>query len=610
MNLFQKGLVLVLVPQICSLVFALVLLQLLDQAEKAAARESVARAIAYETDLIAKMFFDGSSAVIIYGVTHDKRLVNTFRSTTQMLPQHLRTIENLVQGEPRQLAAFRELAAGARRGICLTNELADLALKDGRILFKAHGKDIGRQLELCVADMVNGGEKIKFAETRLQGIGLKRSVHARQTARDVIIGAIAVNILVTAMLAVFYSKSITGRLRVLSDNSQRLSKQLPLVPELGGKDEIAALDHVFHQMAQDLIVAIQREKAVVDNVLDVICSLDDEGKFCNVSPAANQVWGYAPTDLVGASCLDFLSAADGRALLAGIAGRSSGSFETNFKRKDGTLIDCLWSAQWSPGENLLYCVVHDVSEAKRVERLKQEFVQMITHDMRTPLGSIQMTLYFLAQGRIGQLSDDERQRVGQVEDESGRLLSLINELLDMEKLQSGGLELQKATISLAAVVAKSLAAVSAVAEKRQLELVCQLEDLSVQADESRLIQVFVNLLGNAVKYAPQGSKIIVASSCDESTVTVTIDDQGPGVPDSEHEEIFDRFHQIASPQHQRQGGTGLGLTICKAIIEGHGGKIGVKASPSGGARFWFLLPRQAQVVTGGIAGEDGEVAGS
>ncbi|HNB23465.1 MAG TPA: HAMP domain-containing sensor histidine kinase [Candidatus Melainabacteria bacterium] len=234
---------------------------------------------------------------------------------------------------------------------------------------------------------------------------------------------------------------------------------------------------------------------------------------------------------------------------------------------------------------------HEMANSLRqAEATKREFVQMISHDLRTPLTAILGTFELLSSGAYGKLSDRGQSRVVDAERESERLIGMINELLDIDKLESGNMQLLCSDVELQPILRRAKDAVSVIADKRKLRLDVTQDNHNLHVDEDRVVQVLINLLGNAVKYSPEGGEIKVCASVDKQFVRIDVIDQGPGIPKKDKKLIFERFRQIEGEEYKRSGSSGLGLAICKALVEGHGGMIAVDSEIGKGSRFWFTLP--------------------
>jgi signal transduction histidine kinase len=279
--------------------------------------------------------------------------------------------------------------------------------------------------------------------------------------------------------------------------------------------------------------------------------------------------------------------------------RSSGTIENRIVKKDKSLADMEWTAQWSATEKALFCVVHDTTERKQIDRLKADFVAMVSHDLRTPLTSVQGFLELLGAEAYGPLSEQGYDSLEMTESSVTRLISLINDLLDIEKMESGMLDLHIEPADMSTIFKRSVDSVSAFANQNSVTIIlADKEKKPLDADADRLVQVIVNLLSNAIKFSPKGESIAVQAETKGTQMRVTILDRGRGVPANMRESIFERFKQVERNDERKKGGSGLGLAICKAIVERHGGTIGVDANPGGqGSMFWFILPTVAPTPT-------------
>ncbi|MBI2810322.1 MAG: HAMP domain-containing histidine kinase [Candidatus Melainabacteria bacterium] len=263
-------------------------------------------------------------------------------------------------------------------------------------------------------------------------------------------------------------------------------------------------------------------------------------------------------------------------------------------KKDGSLIDVLWSMHWSQEELSLFCVAHDVTEQRRVDRLKQEFVAMVSHDLRTPLASIKGTLSMISEGVYDPTSEMGKKRITDAEISIDRLVNLIGDVLDIEKLEAGQMSVEENVVSLSQVVDQSIEAVRGVAEQNKITIetnVTEDLDADVLGDNDRLVQVMVNLLSNAIKFSPEESVVKIEITVNGAINEVRVIDKGRGIPANNVDIIFERFKQSQSSDGKRGKGTGLGLAICKAIVEAHKGTIGVDSKEGEGSSFWIRLPR-------------------
>jgi len=236
-------------------------------------------------------------------------------------------------------------------------------------------------------------------------------------------------------------------------------------------------------------------------------------------------------------------------------------------------------------------VLHAVADAlTKAEQSKQEFVSMIGHDLRSPLMALQVSLSLISKGKYGELSSDGKARVTKGEESLDRLVKLVNDLLDIDRIEAGMLELHLERTSSLQIAKQSIDAIRALAEANSISVIAPTSDFQLVADERRLVQVLVNLLSNAVKFSPDNSEVHISNEEDRGAVLFKVQDQGRGIPPAQKANIFDRFKQVEARDATDYKGTGLGLAICKAIVEKHHGDIGVISEEGKGSTFWFRIP--------------------
>ena len=225
--------------------------------------------------------------------------------------------------------------------------------------------------------------------------------------------------------------------------------------------------------------------------------------------------------------------------------------------------------------------------------MKDEFISVVSHELRTPLTSIKGSLGLLVSETAGDLPEKVRQMLAISYQNSERLELLINELLDMSKIQSAESSLHLEPLNVSELIDKAVVYNQGYAEKYGVSLLCQQTDnlaIYVKGDENRLIQALSNFISNAIKYSPKEAPVVISASNNDNEVRVSISDSGPGIPLEFQDRLFDKFTQADSSDRRQVGGTGLGMTITKAIIEKHGGKVGFDSTPGQGATFYFELP--------------------
>ncbi len=236
--------------------------------------------------------------------------------------------------------------------------------------------------------------------------------------------------------------------------------------------------------------------------------------------------------------------------------------------------------------------LEDVSQRKAVERLKDEFVSTVSHELRTPLTSIRGSLGLLTGAATEPLPDSAMELLGIAMSNTERLVRLINDILDLDKIDAGQLDLRIAPLNVTQVLTSVLEQMRPLAVAANVTISSSVRGLrEVGADEDRLVQVLTNLLSNAIKFSPAGGQIrLEVKTLPSGNVRFEISDEGPGIAEHDKLRLFNRFQQLDGSDRRSKGGTGLGLAISKAIVEQHGGTIGVQSEVGRGSTFWFELP--------------------
>ncbi|MBE0615453.1 MAG: PAS domain-containing protein [Burkholderiales bacterium] len=365
---------------------------------------------------------------------------------------------------------------------------------------------------------------------------------------------------------------------------------------------------------QALRASEQELRLITDSVPAFIGYTDakENIQFCNRAVAA--FVGEQPQDLIGRS-LHQLYGEDVYATLQPYVKRALAGEKVQFQRRqtrrDGGVTEL--DATYIPRRGALgevegfYWLATDITELKRLDRLKSEFVSTVSHELRTPLTSIRGSLGILAGGVAGPLSDKVKGFIDIAKDNCERLIRLINDILDMEKIESGKMTFQLQVLDLMQLIEQTVKANEGFAaqHKVRLQIISARPGAKVHVDADRLAQVLTNLISNACKFSPvEGSVDITVSGHDERCF-VGVVDHGPGISEEFRKRIFQKFSQEDSSDMRQKGGTGLGLSISKAIIEGLGGEIGFETEVGGGSTFYFYLPQwreaEAQVAAVPVA---------
>ncbi|WP_157592574.1 GAF domain-containing sensor histidine kinase [Solirubrobacter soli] len=268
--------------------------------------------------------------------------------------------------------------------------------------------------------------------------------------------------------------------------------------------------------------------------------------------------------------------------------------EKRYVRPDGTVIwGALTAALLRDADGrpeLGIGMIEDITERKEVERIKDELLSVVGHELRTPLTSIRGSLGLLEAGVAGELPQEAREMVGIARDNTDRLVRLVNDTLDLERLQAGRVDIEPRPVTPATLLATTARVVQPVADAADVELGWEADELELMADADRIVQALVNLVANAVKFSPAGTCVRTSITRLGDRALVSVADKGRGIPPEQLETIFERFRQVDASDAREKGGTGLGLSIARAIVEQHAGRIWAESTPGEGSTFFFTLP--------------------
>jgi two-component system, OmpR family, sensor histidine kinase VicK len=246
-----------------------------------------------------------------------------------------------------------------------------------------------------------------------------------------------------------------------------------------------------------------------------------------------------------------------------------------------------------------FALTSDISERKALERTKDEFISIVSHELRTPLTSIHSSLKILATGKLSGLLEKRDRMLAIADEQTERLVRLVNNVLDLQSLQSGKVRMKAKVCQINELNLEAIQAMQTLAQERSISLHAESVNYLVWADRDYIVQTLTNLLSNAIKFSPPNSDVWVSATRDDSTdasqplITSIVKDRGQGIPADRLEIIFERFEQVDSSDSRKKGGTGLGLAICRQIVEEHGGKIWAESELGKGSTFYFTLPEYA-----------------
>jgi PAS domain S-box-containing protein len=383
------------------------------------------------------------------------------------------------------------------------------------------------------------------------------------------------------------------------------------------RETTAAMETVAASLGQMLARTRERERAeelsrqqkiLLHSVADGICGVDRNGLVRFANPAATRLLGAPAASLIGKQVHELVHGAapaskkcgDDCTLLKAANGRVPSTGEDTIYRANGGgfpaeyfLNPILDMGRYS-GSVLSF---RDISQRYALDRLKDEFVSTVSHELRTPLTSIRGALGLLSSGILGDISDKATNLLRIALSNSDRLVRLINDILDLERAQSGREPLVFRPVQMADLVRQSMDGMQLMAESAGVLLIHDKTQVEITADADRLVQVLTNLLSNAIKFSPPNSAVSIMLRPGSSGMTLSVIDQGRGIPADKLEAIFGRFQQVDASDSRQKGGSGLGLAICRAIVSQHNGRIWAERNPIRGSTFRVFLPYHPAAAT-------------
>lgn len=356
-----------------------------------------------------------------------------------------------------------------------------------------------------------------------------------------------------------------------------------------------------------------RAQAIVNTATDAIIAIDERGIIERFNPASERLFGYTADAAIGRNVKILMPSpyhdehdgylahyfSTGEKKIIGIGREVIG------KRKDGTTfpIELAVSEVRSGDRHMFTGIIRDITERKNIERMKDEFISIVSHELRTPLTSIVGSLGLIRGGVLGELPEKIEEMIDIAHKNSDRLVRLINDILDIEKIEAGKIELRNEPLEVIPLIEQAIEENRAYGEEFGVAFAIEhaVPGVKVYADSDRLIRVITNLLSNAAKFSPRGDTVELSVSRHDGAIRVAVSDHGPGISEEFRDRIFEKFAQADTSDAREKGGTGLGLSICKAIVERLGGRIGFDSTLGAGTTFYFDLPEWREAETADIA---------
>jgi PAS domain S-box-containing protein len=368
------------------------------------------------------------------------------------------------------------------------------------------------------------------------------------------------------------------------------------------------LNHELQLLLQESISSREELDRYFMLSIDMLCILGFDGYFKRLNPAWEKTLGYSIEELLKIPRIDLVHPEDRAATINEIrslrSGRNTIWFENRYRRKDGTYVWLSWSATAVPDTQQMYAVARDVTvlksteaalrtakdEAEKSNKFKDQFLSTMSHELRTPLNAVVGFSELLMDDKHGPLTERQQRYVKHIRTGGFHLLKLINDILDLSKIEAGRLQLSTLTLDVSECFGDVVEALCPLAENKKLTIRQGDTNLTVAADETRFKQILMNLLGNAIKFTPEHGHIQLDAHAQDAFVRIEVRDSGPGIPPGEEQRIFEAFYR-ANQWGSTVEGSGLGLAITRRLVELQGGQISVESHPNTGCCFSFTLPK-------------------
>ncbi|MDH5184893.1 MAG: ATP-binding protein [Gammaproteobacteria bacterium] len=500
-------------------------------------------------------------------------------------------------------------------GQVLSDPVSQKANKTEHILFQRNEDFLDISMPIRLGDEVLGAVRVGLSTKQMVQNINSMDDHLRTVTRQGEDQQLKLAIVVTiiflilgTILSLFVARKLTRPIKELSNKTKNIGfgdygQEL----EIYRHDEIGELYNSFHEMINRLKeTTISRD--FLDNIFlsmtEALFVLRLDGTIEMVNDATSRLLHFTKEELLTMNYNAIIEKVDNEDydfIKDVIHNETLPSIDTIYCDKEGNYIDVSFSASLMQDHKnhprSIVVLAHDISDRKRIDRMKDEFISTVNHELRTPLTSMRASLSMLSEGVTGVLPDKTQELINIALKNSIQLNELVNDILDIQKITSGKMTYNIVRINIHDFLIDAIENSSAYAKQYGVNLnLLDTEDgdIFIDADKKRLLQVMANLISNAAKFSHKNSSVEISLQQHTDTIEISVRDYGIGIPSDFKEKVFERFTQVDSSSTRSIGGTGLGLNISKEIIESMGGSIGYESYEDNGTRFFFHLPRIIQ----------------
>jgi len=604
-KLREKGISLVFLLLACELLFVAGQYWLLERAEEESRRQDLTKQIISRASALMQSLYNAGDNCGRYAFNRDLECLRKYEAAKNTIQSELAWLDESVKDSPEQLALLKKIEANIHDNLAILAEMKRVSDTEAQMVAMSYAikfrAKVQTRMESLIADIM------QFLATERKIENTSPAIIKMQSDRIkyLLIAGLVLNIVAAFVLGRFFVGNITRRLLIVSENAERLRARDNLHAPLLGSDEIAQLDQTFREMShslrgeEELLVSSQEQlRALIEQMPVGIVLFNEESLQITFANATLQKILACSADALQGSRIDaYLAAPDGTPVnLKRMEAETI--IELVGRKRDGTEFPAEFTvsgadlARW--GERL--AIIVDISQRREIEKMREAFVAMVSHELRTPLTSIAGFLQLLPMGVYGQVDQRARAPIGLAEKDVDHLIMLINDLLDLEKLRAGKLDLAASKIDLEDVIDAAVEACSRPADEALVSLLFEGCSVKLQADGEQLLRAITKVTESLIRLAPTGSTLTLSAlggaaapvkilfSCDNITLPVRA-----------IENIFEPFQEIESPAGPVS--PGLGLALAREIVRQHGGETGADyagadnpGNAPGKLSLWLELP--------------------
>lgn len=452
---------------------------------------------------------------------------------------------------------------------------------------------------------------LTYSQKRIDGIKNRYN-----TALSVIIVSFILSVFISITLLLLVIKSIVNKISIVSENANKLANGDLSIDQINfsNPDEFQILARSFNQMKDNInnyISQISSNEMKISTILnemtDCVITTNSKGEIESCNYAVEKIFDYKLPEILGRNINELITLIDvslyqlhesNNQNLIKDAKVIDNKYQLNGIKKDGTIfpIEFSYKEVELEGRKVMTFVLQDITQHQEIDRMKNEFISTVSHELRTPLTSIRGALGLVLGEAMGKLPEKSKELLNIANNNSIRLIKLINDILDLEKIKAGKMEFVFQEYEIMSLVEETIQLNEQYAKQYNVayEITDRLDNAFISVDKDKFIQVLTNLLSNAAKFSFKDEIVKIAVKRKKSNVYVSVVNKGAGIPEEYYSKVFENFEQVDSSDSRKKGGTGLGLSIAKSIIQKMNGNIGFTSTLNDNTNFYFELPEMVK----------------